>query len=419
MRFSLQIDKQKLTHYIMIYVLICYQGAPLIGLLGTRIFYGGVLLVGGLYLIQRPWLNKYTMFIAGLLVLTLSSFFITSGDLTIASCFSIVTRFLIVIMAIDYDPENFLKRFIDIVTVLAAVSVVVYAINMLLGYGALSWLYNLMYKTYNADSGYTSYGLFLVRIIPNSPRNNGLFGEPGQYAALLIPAIYMLIFKAEGLYERKQYTFRLIALGAAILTCQSTAGYLAIIGIIAVLLCTKTEYSGRTKGIVFIVAIGLFVYITRFAGENNFIQTNFIGKLFDSSGDFDLSVSSGSARVDGFSNVLNLYRSYPSAFWGIGTESNLVNADACSGLLNILIMYGIPTFVYMHSYLAYITFKYNSFWEAVGIVYVFLAMCLSQPNILFASLVLLVMYSYIMNDYEFNKDETDMDKDNSLIYSEN
>ena len=392
------INKRALKHYILIYVLIAYQGAPIINLLGTTLFYGGVLALCGLYLIKHRNLHNELLFLICLFVLMLFTVVQTGGGLTIASCLSIITRFMIVYVAIDYDSDMFLKRFLNLVCLIAAISIAFFDIYTAFGYGALAPLYTKLYA-YRPSSGYVSYGLFLFRLRPGYPRNIGLFGEPGQYAALLIPALYFHIFHTKDFYGKKEFIFRLVIIVIAILSCQSTAGFIALLGVAIAFVGSRENNSKIAKNIMCFAAIALLVYLSTSSNENNFLQVNLLNKITNPTGKIDISHSSGAARLDGLENVIEIYSKYPAAAFGIGTaDLPGFDSDTCSGILNILLMYGVLVFVAIHGYLFSVAFSIRrNIYDFVGRIYIFLAICLSQPNIMFASLVLLLVYERVLH----------------------
>lgn len=390
--------KRTILHYVIIYILICYQGAPLFVVMGSDRFYGGVLVFCGLYFYGKKRLNSYKLFIMVLFVLMIFTMAISGGGLTLGSCLSLITRFLIVIVAIDYNPALFLRRFFNLVVFICVINLVLFFINTVFGWGVLTPLYKSFYKLSLDNGTYNTYGLLFTRLRIGYPRNSGMFGEPGQFAALLLPALYLLIFRTREMFTKKQYICYLVILVISVLTCQSTAGYIALLGVLLALVCTKTHYGNTTKTLFCSIAILLLIYLTVYAGENNFFQRIVIDKLFNSNGGFDMSVSSGSARISAFELLYEYYPQHPEIVLGIGTAKGYgIDATMCSGMLNVLIMYGLPAFLLLHGYLFGNCLKYaDNIWDFTCRVYILLGICLSQPNILFASLVLLMLYDQIL-----------------------
>ena len=390
------VNKRTLKHYILIYILIAYQGAPIINLLGTNIFYGGVLALCGVYLVKHHNLHNELFFLICLFGLMSFTVVQTNGGLTIASCLSMITRFMIVYVSIDYDPDMFLKRFLNLVCLIATISIALFAIYTVFGYGVLTPLYTKLYA-YSPSSGYVSYGLFLLRLRPGYPRNIGVFGEPGQYAALLIPALYFHIFYTKNFYTKKEFIVRLIIILIAVLSCQSTAGFIALLGVAIAFVGLRDTNSKIAKNLMCFSAIVLLLYFFTSSNESNFLRVNLLNKITNSAGQIDISQSSGAARLDGLENVIEIYSKYPASVFGIGTE-NLPGFDSatCSGILNILLMYGLLVFLVIHGYLFLVAFSTReNIYDFIGKIYIFLVICLSQPNIMFASLVLLLIYEHV------------------------
>lgn len=73
-------------------------------------------------------------------------------------------------------------------------------------------------------------------------RNNGIFNEPGLYQMVLNTALYFTMFFPEQLKcgAKKQERYMLILI-IAIVTCQSTTGYLSLGAIIVGYLMTKQK----------------------------------------------------------------------------------------------------------------------------------------------------------------------------------
>lgn len=388
------IDTKKISHYVLIYILIAFQGAPILNLLGTHIFFGLCIILSVAFILREKRISKnYFLYFSGLALLLFFTMVRTNAQLSVGTTLSILSRFLFVYLAVQYDKSNFLTRFLKIMYILAIISLFQFVLIELFGVSIFAPFYTKLYYNNN------SYGLIFIRVVLHQlGRNSGIFGEPGQYQILLSTALYFLI-TGECRLEKKQKKAYFIVFLITLITAQSTAGFIAIAMIIIyVLLENKANYpkSFKVIGIIICVILGVFIAI---GGDDSFIYRYFINKVFDSQGNIDLSQSSGSARTDSITEIINVIKNDPSAIWGIGYSGvEAAGVETCAGLFTLLLMIGLPAMIWLFGGMLYTLIKYRKSWLyvilTIGLIVDF---TLSQPNILPIVAILMCCYQSLLN----------------------
>ena len=124
----LHINQNAIIQYLLIYLLIQYIGGRVAEALGSDLFFGGTLLLCVYLMLQMPNRLPLKKSVFGFLIILACSlglsFAVTGGALSIGTILSILSRFILVYVAIQYDVQNFICRFIKMVFLMACISLI-------------------------------------------------------------------------------------------------------------------------------------------------------------------------------------------------------------------------------------------------------------------------------------------------------
>ena len=398
----LVIDKIAIIQYVLIYILIQYIGGRVLTAVGTDLFYSFAIVFSASLMLffpkRLPLKKNFFVFLIVLSVSLLITFVITGGALYISTILSLVSRFLLVYVAIGIDPENFIKRFLKLVVLMSIISLLEFFFVLLVVERNALRLFSRLYEIKNAYSYLgSSYGLFFICYNFMDPlRNAYMFGEPGEYQALLITALYFLTFHKNN-YESKLKIRYYIILILTLISTQSTTGYFNLIAFaIVVLLANKKSISPIVRNIIICGIIILVVYLIFWYSDDSFLYRNFIEKITGDSGNVDLTVDTGAARIGPIKRFWQTLTTAPhKLIFGVGydglfalplqgyTTCGLINSIAMTGFVSSFILYG-------EMFLKLIK-NSNSFGQVVFALFVIINMGLSQPDILSIVSVLICM----------------------------
>ena len=230
---KIRINRKAIYQYLWIYISIQFIGGRLAAALGADLFIGGSLALALAYvLIHKSLLNTESTSIAllvGMMLLMFCTIFLTSGGLSLASSLSVITRFLVVMVTMSVDRENFLHRFLKTVYVFSIISLILFTFVQVVGQAmAISVLFSKLYEIRGGWRGST-YGLFLICYdFMDASRNAYMFGEPGEYQMLIMLALYFLAFKETEMDEKTRKKYLVVFL-ITMLTIQSTTGFFSLV----------------------------------------------------------------------------------------------------------------------------------------------------------------------------------------------
>lgn len=330
----------------------------------------------------------------------------TFFKLEISSIANIYSQLLVAMCAVCICKEMFLTRFLKTINLISVLSIVAWAISQMGGYGVASRVFPVIQGV--VSNAGVSYGGYLI-MFSKAPRNVGLFGEPGIYQIVLTIALCFALFFYDK-YEIKHKRLLIISITAAIITAQSTTGYMTIIAIFVFYLFSRKETDESKKGgyfvkliVIVVFALVSFAYVT---GEG-FIADNLFGKILDSSGKFDLSGSSGVARTISMQTDLRMvlnnpfgrgYQTYLAEFPSFMVQQMLDNQSSC-GLTRYMAIYGVHVVALTLGYVmkGYLRLSKDKFmFMALLITYMFAVF--SQINLYFSMLYLPMFYGFIFQN---------------------
>lgn len=415
-RINLLIKKKSILQYFYIYLMIQFIGGRLLSAIQPSIFYGLTLLISLFFLFRRQYLiiydKKFFKFIIILAYSLLFTCVLTTGGLSIPTLISIISRFLIVYIAVVVDRENFIKRFLKLVYIMCIISLVLYALVMILGTDRLSPIYSNLYEIKNRVEWMgSSYGLFFIVFNFMDPsRNAYMFGEPGEYQILVITAMYLLVFKYNSINikinDKRKY---LIVFIITIISIQSATGFFNFGMLLLVsLVHSRKKIPLKIKRVLTFVLITLGIYLLFFATENSIFYTKFLSKFITDSNTIDFSITTGEDRVDTIKKLFSIIKTYPHLLiFGVGYEGvvKLNGSYSISGIVNTVVMLGMFTCIILYGFIVRNIIKYSkSIGEVILLIFIIINMGLSQPDLLSIMTVLIGCYEFLVkNNKYFNK----------------
>ena len=399
----LHINQNAIIQYLLIYLLIQYIGGRVAEALGSDLFFGGTLLLCVYLMLQMPNRLPLKKSVFGFLIILACSlglsFAVTGGALSIGTILSILSRFILVYVAIQYDVQNFICRFIKMVFLMACISLIEFVFVQIVGVSNALGLFSHLYEIRNAFSWLgSSYGLFFICYNFMDPaRNAYMFGEPGEYQILLITALYFMTFYDVEVDRKTKMRYYLVFL-IALITTQSTTGYFNLIALaVAVLLMNREQVHPFVRRIIVASIAALILYLIFFYSENSFLYRNFFSKILSDSNTLDLATNTGVARVGPMKRFVKTINAVPhKLIFGVGfsgLDSLPLGGYSTCGLINSIAMIGIISSVLLYGKMFESLFRGSK-----GLIQAFLGMFivinmgLSQPSILAITSVLICMY---------------------------
>ena len=388
-------------HYFLIYCAISFGGMALPAYIGNDLFQVFILTICGIYIFlykkETLFTSRFILFLAVLFISMLVTVFFST--LSIGSTLSIICTLMIIYTTIHIDKRNFLKRFLNIIFILAIISFFLYSATLLFGFSAFSPLLPFL-STSSSNYELYSYGGFLYRFVPlHIGRNCGPFGEPGQYQCLLAVALYFSLFKARLLRKQDRIKY-IIVFTIVLLTTQSTSGYISLcIIIICFAQYPSSKISPKIKKYftATIITIVLFIIITPLGRD--FITTAVFNKIYGAEKRTTINLSQGTAgaRTQSIQDFFTEIEKEPLSLMGIGyDEIHRLKLDACAGLHILLLAIGILPFSILFGFTFWCLHKGNkNKWEMLCPILLIINMGLGQPHIMNPGLFIMAFYSFL------------------------
>jgi hypothetical protein len=215
---------------------------------------GGWFLFLCIYLYKVRMIEYFFLIIIGIFVVISGIFYLQNGAYNEVTYLGLFMKVTLAYFCRELCEENFVKYYINIVFVLACISLPLYFIQLI----NFDFIYNLNNLFGPKDSLVSlSSSIIFVTVPLHDIRNCGFMWEPGAYAAVLLLTLYINIFReGENFKSRKNIVFIF-----ALLTTQSTMGFLSLcIPVWLIMMETLSQNKTFQKFSVFIFPsiIGLF-----------------------------------------------------------------------------------------------------------------------------------------------------------------
>lgn len=409
---SLKINKSALVQYALIYLMLIWDTTYLfrLYLAPYRII---ILAVMALMIATHKRLrNNMTIIFLIFLLAMVVIVRMNTGGVGMNSWIRWCSIILIAEISVRYEHQKFIDRYLNIVYFLALASVIGWIITQIspdMIRRILPASYYLGTNIYTRTTSY-GHGLFIYSFNEWHPtRNVGIFSEPGVFQMSLNSALFVLLFmeKYVGLTRKKQNKMFIVFL-MALITCQSTTGYIGLIVILLAYLIKNDKLKKRKYQILGIGLVGLLLVFVDYSirGPESFLNKAFFGKLFSAgTNTLDLEASTGQYRMGTIMICLGLMFKKP---FGIGydavTSSMIMEGEGlvaaqimCTGAaLGIITFIGILIWLFTPVLKA----KYGLIFK---VLYVFLYFntALAQSNEFYGALIFIPLFLSIVarNNY--------------------
>lgn len=402
---TLKINFKAIIHYILIYVLLCFTGSMAFREY-TNYFTIGTIIIGLFFILINSYkiAKDYVFFLFGILFLLVFQIFLTNYGIHISSIGSILSRFMIVMICFYYDRKYFAERLIKLIVLLSTISLIGYVIVLTYPEMLKSILSSKveLVNTYWGSYNITYYGKLLFTFQEGLGKNIGIYHEPGLYQIVLNSGLYCILFKNYLLnLNRKQEIMYTVIIIITILTCQSTTGLIGMMILLVIYLFSRrNDYSSKVvKRFVILVTIVTGVIFV-FQGSNSTIYKNIIGKVINSHGKIDLSISTGHSRIVSALADIEIIKHYP---FGIGYKNyntvwknNLMDitisdVSSCVGITQLPAILGIHIAIYILGFYSILCKKNNDKVTRIAYWLLFINIVSAQPQIWYPSIVVLLL----------------------------
>lgn len=246
--------------YFLVTLLIFMSGNPVVAVRYSYPFLGLASLAWLLFQFRQKDVKRVMAYTACFLLLFLAQYFVL-GTISFGGSFNYLCKLFFGASILLYIGDRFRELFLNIITVLAAVSFVFY-IPQLFGF--------IIPDAFPVPSDdLHSVFIYNANIVRDEYlRNCGPFWEPGAFAGFLFMCLLMYIGDIKQLVKSKPWHLLIICL--AMLSTRSTGGYILmaflLLYIMAVVLF-RPKWWYYLSLVVFIVAVGVTFYFTPFLGE--------------------------------------------------------------------------------------------------------------------------------------------------------
>lgn len=330
------ISKSKIQGYLAIYFMLISNQSNFSEIYMTpyrTVIMAGLLCVF-LFTAKKEIKTYCTLFFAFLIMYALL-IRLSVGGIGIHIIAQVLVDILVVWLTVSINKQHFWERYVKTVVFLASISLMLWLLSILqinIWDQITPEINSLMsYRVYSDSIRYQEYsfklhGMFLYSHRTVDMRNVSIFTEPGIYQMVLNTAIFVLLFLRDKLvsFSDKEVGRALVVLAFALISTQSTTGYISICFIILFYLLFEkrdtTEQNWKQKILIALFSILLFLMIDYMVrGSESFIQVSIISKLFSSKNKVSLD-SSGMARANLIFLALQSMVRHP---FGVG-YSNLV-----------------------------------------------------------------------------------------------
>lgn len=317
----MKINSNAIIQYFLIYLMLVFNGSNLYIVFSKQqptLYWLVLALIIGLAVcgyIFKP--KKYKIMYCSIILAIIFACIIlvryTAGGVGVTILVEYAAHIFLTFLAICVNKEKFTQRFINTVYVLAIISLICYVIQII-----NPEILKMFLKRYDSIFGrriwensykYTVYyqpawgQLFFSMREGEMGRNLGMFSEPANYQIVLNSVLFLLLFCQNYFaFSKKEYIRRIVVILLALLTCQSTTGYICMFILVIAFLFNNREMlqlkGMKNKIFGFIAICALLLVIDYFVrGADSFFGTAITGKIIGTDNNLDLSASTGAFRI--------------------------------------------------------------------------------------------------------------------------
>lgn len=418
---NMAIQYKKWFHYFLIYFMIISCQSNLYSIFIEK--YKGlfVMCFALIMILNKKYRDLYSIFFLGILLIICIFVRYTIGGVGLSVWLSWSMLIMITSITIRFNSKMFLERLLKVIVFISFISIVGYILQLtvpnVLRSIFIDYNTTFFYREYSTEIDYVSniykgYGVLLFSFRDGElSRNLGIFTEPGIYQMVLNAGIFILLFFENININYKKKVKYAIVIMLAIITCQSTTGYINLISILTGFIFVNKKHMKKFKlqiiGILGVVSLLLLIdYLLNL--NNSFLYATIFEKLINSHGKLDLSASTGLYRIGTLNIAIKSMIDNP---FGIGYDrlAQLIDMEK-TGFVSAAIFttgaaLGIITFILMLTWviLPIVTSRFNII---VKIIYVFMYFntTISQSHEFYPLLIFMPMYiQYKCYNKNFNR----------------
>ena len=429
-------NKNKCMQYVLLYVMLLFNSSTVINVFADKnptlymIMQMTIVLIWGILFLFH-WKRKLMVYTGGMFVyLTLAVCFVRLlvGGVGISFLLENITCVAIVTIAIYVNYEQAANRFVNLVYFLEIISIVFYFFQIvkpeLLQVILPEYESVMTYTIWDYVQGasvsvnYSTWGRFLFCMHEASiMRNTSIFSEPANYQIVINSGFFILLFFRQQLrYSDRQYLIRIVVALLALLTCQSTTGYVcAAIILISFMLQKQDSVLKIRWKILAVILVVILLLVIEFVvnGKESLIMSVIGTKLFDD-GNLDLSASTGYWRMASITTAgLTMLRNP----FGVGVENaykiieKTVESSTGGALMRFGASIGIIPFIVAIVWTLYPVVsrkRVNAYMKFSFILYYFMTV-LAQSNVFYPGLIIITLLCLSSVFTGEVKDENSMD----------
>lgn len=398
--------RRAVLQYLLIYLMLLVPGSSLMFVYGGTALYGIML---GCFifcvLLSSRYRDSYGIcFITLLLINT----FVTRslvGGVGIEAFLGFAACVVCTQMAICCDYKNFLRRWINAVVVFASISVVMWALLLV-----LPSFRDLLMPVFPTDYEGTppwgvqhyGHGMLLYSWSDlHASRNTGIFTEPGKYQVVLNSALFLLLFWNDRIQwkSKRGWKLSIVIILLALITCQSTTGYLGMLLVVLFYLFRRNKETRMSaKGIlgIAIVVIAIVLMIDwSFNGTESVFYTQIVQKISGGGQGIDLSEGTGAPRMIMIQASLESIVEHPL---GVGSDALRSLAESMGGrpvaasFFQYGATYGVIGWALVMLMVFYPVLSGCPLLSSTLFILLFLNTTASQTHLLYPSLLMIPMY---------------------------
>ena len=329
--------------YLLVLIVIIVSGNPAVFVINKNLVYILTFIVLAIYAVKHPKpIIKYDFLFVMFFVFLFVIQNIFYGQIVLMASLGFLIKIGIAALAVRIIP-GFFHKFVLIMVFLAGLSLIFY-IPTLLGID-LRGILSVMKIPLSSDIVHIGLHNFHVA---NDTRNSGIFWEPGAFAGYLVLALFLASILERGV--QKSWHAKLLI--AALISTQSTTGFIAGFIVLVLYFYEKTKYSFKLPTPILFSFILLFSVTLGWFLSNNI---SFIGTKID----VHLSktiAQEGNYKINRFGNInydLGFIAERPIIGWGANPATRFTMdpelAELMSGqgvgLTGSIIKFGIPGFL--------------------------------------------------------------------------
>ena len=435
---NLRISKSAVYQYILIYLMLVFNGTNLsqqasINAPSTlTLVQVAIIIVFCLYSLHKKAKGTcaYPLILFAFLLVSTVIVRYTAGGVGLQVMLEYGSHIFLVYLAIIANTNKFIERTIKVVTFFAVISIIGYIIQLL----SPSILQKLLtsYASIFNDSDWSTgerilinkrvWGIIFFSMREGElQRNIGIFTEPANYQIVLNVTLFMLLFFQKYLsYDLRKIIKVFFLLSIALITTQSTSGYIVYFAILLIYILSNkrnsdSSFAGTLKrNILLLVGIGICLLGIDFLVNNqrSILYTVAISKLIGNNGTFDLNAGSGYYRMVTIESCFNLMIKNP---FGVGFDTanmvtkNIVSGAAGGAFITFGAAYGLIPFivVLLWIFLPVIKNIQMSIPIKILFVFMFLEIGMAQSKVFYPFLISIPLIQYIHDNSNLSQHNID------------